>query len=171
MTGESQGLAALRREVFASQAITLQTDHYCDVLERILDGKRVKAGEVGTVVVAPVAAARDMQISARRYADSRSSYVTGEVNEHTRVLLALGIPLNTADGSVWARDGMYGYAAYAHQDRGSSSQAIPVSPGVLLEAIRAEAQGRELPTARLARLIAGDTAALEEPITSSGERE
>jgi len=51
----------------------------------------------------------DLQFWARRYADGRMTYVTGEVNQHTRTLLAMGIELigDPADGgTVWSRDGM-----------------------------------------------------------------
>lgn len=47
---------------------------------------------------------RDLHFLARRYADGRSSYVTRAFNEHTRLLLALGVELDLADGTPWARD-------------------------------------------------------------------
>lgn len=48
----------------------------------------------------------DLHWMARRYVDGRQSYATGLFNEHTRALVALGIPLNpTGDGTIWARDG------------------------------------------------------------------
>lgn len=51
--------------------------------------------------------AADFHWMARRYADGRSSYVTGLFNDHTRALLAMGVELNpTGDGTIWARDAM-----------------------------------------------------------------
>lgn len=53
------------------------------------------------------AIARDLHWMARRYADGRMTYATRLFNDHTRTLLALGVPLNpTGDSTVWARDGM-----------------------------------------------------------------
>lgn len=46
---------------------------------------------------------------ARRYADGRSTCAARTYNDHTRRLLALGVPLHPdpiVNGSVWARDGM-----------------------------------------------------------------
>jgi hypothetical protein len=46
---------------------------------------------------------------ARRYADGRMTYATSTYNDHTRKLIALGLPLREdplANGTVWARDGM-----------------------------------------------------------------
>lgn len=49
----------------------------------------------------------DFHWMARRYADGRSSYVTGLFNDYTRALLAMGVELNpTGDGTIWARDAM-----------------------------------------------------------------
>lgn len=44
---------------------------------------------------------------ARRYADRRQSYAPGEVNDATRCLLALGVPVpvDPAYGTRWARTG------------------------------------------------------------------
>jgi len=51
--------------------------------------------------------ALDLRWMARRYADGRSSYAPSLFNRITRGLLGLGIKLNpTADGTIWARDGM-----------------------------------------------------------------
>lgn len=48
----------------------------------------------------------DLQWMARRYADGRSSYVTSLLNEHTKILLKLDVPLNGSDSSVFAYDRM-----------------------------------------------------------------
>lgn len=49
--------------------------------------------------------ARELHWMARRYADGRQSYVTGNFNLATRALLELGVQLNsTGDKTIWARD-------------------------------------------------------------------
>lgn len=55
---------------------------------------------------AVVNAVKDLHWTSRRYCDGRRSYAVGMHNDHTRTLLALGIPLNpTGDGTLWAADG------------------------------------------------------------------
>lgn len=50
---------------------------------------------------------QELHWMARRYADGRRSYATCLFNDLTRILLHQGIDLNpTADGTIWARDGM-----------------------------------------------------------------
>lgn len=49
---------------------------------------------------------RDLHWMARRYADGRRSYAASLLNEHVKALIALGVELNGADGTAWARDGM-----------------------------------------------------------------
>ena len=47
---------------------------------------------------------QDLHWMARRYADGRSTYAPGLLNEHTRDLLKYGFTLNpTADETIWAR--------------------------------------------------------------------
>lgn len=54
---------------------------------------------------------------ARRYASGRSTYAPGSVNDAVRTLRGLGVSLGVgADGTVWARDGMFGWPADAAQD-------------------------------------------------------
>lgn len=48
----------------------------------------------------------DLHWMARRYVDGRQSYATSTFNEHTRALIAMGLKLNTNDGTIWARDRM-----------------------------------------------------------------
>lgn len=49
----------------------------------------------------------DFHWMARRYADGRMSYAVSLFNDCTRKALDLGCELNpTADGTIWARDGM-----------------------------------------------------------------
>ncbi len=51
-------------------------------------------------------AVKDLHWTSRRYCDGARSYAVGMHNDHTRTLLALGIPLNpTGDGTLWAADG------------------------------------------------------------------
>lgn len=50
--------------------------------------------------------ARDFHWMARRYADGRMTYATGLFNDHTRLLLSLGVELNNCDGTLFAQDGM-----------------------------------------------------------------
>lgn len=47
-----------------------------------------------------------LQPLARRYADGRRTYVTGELNDLTRHLMRHGVSFPTPDGTPWARDGM-----------------------------------------------------------------
>lgn len=55
---------------------------------------------------AVVDAVKDLHWTSRRYCDGARSYAVGMHNDHTRTLLALGIPLNpTGDGTLWAADG------------------------------------------------------------------
>ena len=49
---------------------------------------------------------KDLQWMARRYADGRSTYAVGLVNDCTKTLLVLGVDLFEGDGALWARDGM-----------------------------------------------------------------
>lgn len=44
--------------------------------------------------------------TSRRYCSGRSSYIPHAFNAATRALLALGVRLTPADGTLWARDGM-----------------------------------------------------------------
>ena len=49
----------------------------------------------------------DLQWMARRYANGRMSYAVGMLNDHTEVLLNLGLNLNPcAEKQIFARDGM-----------------------------------------------------------------
>jgi hypothetical protein len=49
----------------------------------------------------------DLHWMARRYCDGRMTYSTRTFNDHTRALLAMGVPLNpTGDRTIWAKDGM-----------------------------------------------------------------
>ncbi len=53
------------------------------------------------------AIAHDLQSCARRYADGRRTYVPGMVNDATRYLLSIGVPVNPCgERIIWARDGM-----------------------------------------------------------------
>lgn len=47
----------------------------------------------------------DLQWMARRYVDGRQSYAVRLFNDYTQQLLDLGVKLNCADGTVFAKDG------------------------------------------------------------------
>lgn len=72
--------------------------------------------------------AADLQWMARRYADDRSTYACGIVNDATRYLLEIGVELYTSDRIVWARDGMG-----RRYDRLTEAQATPGTPEALGE--------------------------------------
>lgn len=73
--------------------------------------------------------AADFHWMARRYADGRSSYVTGLFNDHTRALLAMGVELNpTGDGTIWARDAMG--RAYDGLTDDEAAQGSPMPRGL-----------------------------------------
>lgn len=79
--------------------------------------------------------AEDLQIYAKRYADGRRTFACHTVNEHTRVMLQLGIPVNPgAEQIIWALDG--GGRPY---DRLTEEQATPGTAAAL---------GKEKPDAR-----------------------
>ena len=68
--------------------------------------------------------ALDLQPCARRYADERRTYVPGMVNDATRYLLSIGLPVNPCgERIIWARDGMG--RAY---DGLTDAQATPGTP-------------------------------------------
>lgn len=49
----------------------------------------------------------DLHWMARRYAEGRMTFSPQVVNDATRYLLSIGVPINpTDDGIIWARDGM-----------------------------------------------------------------
>jgi len=57
-------------------------------------------------VVLPTHMVTALQHWARRYCDGRMTYVVKEFNAITRALKAAGVPLESPDGTIWARDGM-----------------------------------------------------------------
>ena len=54
---------------------------------------------------------------AQRYADGRSTYAVGMYNDAAHTLLRLGFPLrpDPTTGTIWAKDGMFGYPRYAEE--------------------------------------------------------
>ncbi len=70
--------------------------------------------------------AGDLQWMARRYADQRSTYAVGMMNDATRYLLSIGVELSTSDRIVWALDG-WG----RRFDKLTEAQATPGTPEAL----------------------------------------
>ncbi len=70
--------------------------------------------------------AGDLQWMARRYADERGTYAGGILNDATRYLLKIGVPLSQSDGIVWARD-LWGRMF----DKLTAAQATPGTPEAL----------------------------------------
>lgn len=84
----------------------------------------------------------DLAWMARRYCNGRSSYATHLFNQHTRTLLKLGVPLDpTADGTLWARDGMgraYDGLSDEEAAQGEPLREIDVRRDTEIEALRQE---------------------------------
>lgn len=123
MTGAIAGYAELFRAANAARILLGDPAHAQATLESMLAGKRVKAGDASTVAAALLKCAQDYQWQAKRYSHGRSTYAVGMTNDATRLLLALGVPLKPTDGSVWSRDGGFGWPTYA-QD-GPLHQPLP----------------------------------------------
>lgn len=109
------GLAALIQSAQATRSILSDPDHYATTLHALLNGKRVKAADAEVVVAALLQCAVDFQWQAKRYAHGRSTYAVGMTNDATALLLALGVHLSPTDGTVWAKDGMFGWPNYAQR--------------------------------------------------------
>lgn len=111
------GYARISQRVSADKKIAYNPAHFAAALRLMLEGKRVPVEDVQTIARALTGVAEDLQWPARRYADGRSSYAVGMVNEATRVLIALGLRINpdqtVTPPTVWAEDGMFGYPDYA----------------------------------------------------------
>lgn len=91
----------------------LSDPRYREVLEKMMKGTPVSGRDARVVTRALVRACQDLQWPAKRYAHMCQSYVVGQVNDATRVLLGLGISISPTDGSVWAKDGGHGWPHYA----------------------------------------------------------
>lgn len=113
---EIQGLTELIAGVGATGRIMRDPHHYSDVLHKLMYGRRVKASEASVVVTALLQVALDFQWQAKRYAHGRSTYAVGMTNDATALLLALGVQVHPTDGTVWAKDGMFGWPNYAQND-------------------------------------------------------
>lgn len=88
---------------------------------------------------AVVNAVKDLHWTSRRYCDGRRSYAVGMHNDHTRTLLALGIPLNpTGDGTLWAADGLRGPTPEDMGEEWSSYQNTVTALHQILDTLRSE---------------------------------
>lgn len=112
---QPKGLTALTREIHATREIVSNAEHYAQVFQQLLQGKRVKGSDAAVVVAALANCAHDLQWQAKRYAHNRSTYAVGMTNDATQLLLLLGVPIHPTDGSVWAKDGGFGWPSYAEE--------------------------------------------------------
>lgn len=110
------GLDTLIRNADATRQVLQDPEAAQATLRALLEGRRVKAADAAPVVAALLQCALDFQWPAKRYAHNRSTYAVGMVNDATQLLLVLGVKVSPTDGTVWARDGGFGWPSYAATD-------------------------------------------------------
>jgi hypothetical protein len=115
MTEAIEGLTRMMEQVSAEREVLAPPHVYADALSRMLAGKKVSASEIKAVTTVLVQAAEAMQPWSKRYTHQRMTYAVSMHNDATHALLALGVPLKATDGSVYAKDGSFGWPAYADE--------------------------------------------------------
>lgn len=110
------GLDTLIRNMDATRRILDDPETAQATLRDLLEGKSVKGSDAAPVVAALLQCALDFQWPAKRYAHGRSTYAVGMVNDATKLLQVLGVKVSPTDGTVWARDGSFGWPNYAATD-------------------------------------------------------